>query len=110
MNLNRGNIGAGLPDASGGEIIETLAAMSGRNVRIERIVSGGHASPPGFWYDQGWDEWVLVLRGKAVITLREPAGTEILETGDWLHIPAHREHRVESTTLDTLWFAVHADG
>lgn len=108
--MNRGNIERNPPDASDGEIIETLAAMSGRNVRIERIVSGGHASPPGFWYDQGWDEWALVLRGKAVIRFREPAGIEILEQGDWLRIPAHREHRVDSTTPDTLWLAVHADG
>ncbi|MDR1744546.1 MAG: cupin domain-containing protein [Planctomycetota bacterium] len=108
--MERGNIETNLPDASTGEIIETLSAMPGRNVRIERIVSGGQFSPPGFWYDQGWDEWTLVLRGKAVIRFREPPGTEILEQGDWLRIPAHREHRVESTTADTLWLAVHAGG
>ena len=31
--------------------------------RIERIVSRGQASPPGFWYDQETDEWVLLVSG-----------------------------------------------
>lgn len=29
--------------------------------RMERIVSQGHASPEGFWYDQDQNEWVMVL-------------------------------------------------
>jgi cupin 2 domain-containing protein len=32
------------------EVIQTLIEQPG--VRIERIVSTGQASPPGFWYDQ----------------------------------------------------------
>ena len=35
-----------LPD----ELFTTL--LEAANVRIERIVSHGHASPEGFWYDQ----------------------------------------------------------
>lgn len=34
-------------------------------MRIERIISHGHASPEGFWYDQGQSEWVVVLKGAA---------------------------------------------
>ncbi len=32
------------------ELVEVLA--ENKHVRIERIVSTGHASPDGFWYDQ----------------------------------------------------------
>src|SRR5262249_59100392 len=44
------------------------------DVRIERIVSHGQASPPGFWYDQDWAEWVLVLQGSAGVRLESEAG------------------------------------
>jgi cupin 2 domain-containing protein len=33
---------------------------------LERIVSFGQASPPGFWYDQPQVEWVLLLKGAAL--------------------------------------------
>ena len=33
--------------------------------RIERIVSEGHVSPEGFWYDQDEPEWVALIRGTA---------------------------------------------
>lgn len=108
--MKRGNIETNLPDASTSEIIEPLSAMPGGRVRIERIVSEGQFSPPGFWYEQGWDEWVLVLRGGAELDFEEPSGTERLDKGDWLHIPAGRRHRVRSTEPGTLWLAVHGDG
>jgi len=76
------------------------------HVKIERIVSEGHASPEGFWYDQERDEWVLLVSGSAVLTV----GTERVElkAGDYLLIPAHQRHRVESTsqTEKTIWLAV----
>ncbi len=37
--------------------------LSRQDLKIERIVSTGQASPPGFWYDQPWDEWVIMLSG-----------------------------------------------
>jgi cupin 2 domain-containing protein len=43
-------------------------------LRIERIVSRGHASPPGFWYDQPEHEWVMVLGGRAVLEVVESEG------------------------------------
>ena len=58
-----GNLLRDLPDARGGEITEILLAAP--EMRIERIVSLGQASPPGFWYDQGEAEWVLLLAGRA---------------------------------------------
>jgi cupin 2 domain-containing protein len=71
------------------------------------IVSVGHASPEGFWYDQPQNEWVVVLRGAARIQFEDERVE--LRPGDWIHIPAHRRHRVEWTTPDepTLWLAVH---
>ena len=43
----------------------TTVLQEGHGVRIERIVSQGHNSPAGFWYDQPESEWVLVLQGAA---------------------------------------------
>ena len=107
--MQRGNIEANLPDARTDEIIEVLSAMAGRAVRIERIVSEGQASPPGFWYDQEGDEWVLLLRGGAELEFDDPSGEERLAPGDWLLIPARRRHRVRATEKSTLWLAVHAE-
>ncbi len=45
------NIFADIPAALPEELVESLKARP--NVRIERIVAHGRASPPGFWYDQG---------------------------------------------------------
>jgi len=45
-----------LPTTLAEELITVLA--SNQHVRIERIVSTGHTSPAGFWYDQSEHEWV----------------------------------------------------
>jgi len=76
------------------------------NVRIERIVSTGHTSPEGFWYDQAEHEWVTVLSGRA--KLRYEDGLEVeLGPGDAASIPAHTRHRVEWTSPNapTVWLA-----
>lgn len=52
-----------LPKHLPGEIVQTLVEAT--DVRIERIVSYGHASPADFWYDQDQNEWVTVLKGEA---------------------------------------------
>ena len=98
------NLFADLPTDLPAELVRTLAAAPG--VRIERIVSHGHASPPGFWYDQDEAEWVAVVRGAA--RLRFEDRTVEMRPGDHLTIPAHRRHRVEWTTPDepTVWLAV----
>ena len=77
------------------------------NVRIERIVSHGHASPEGFWYDQDQHEWVVVLKGGA--RLRFEDHMVEMKPGDFVSIPAHKKHRVEWTTPDelTVWLGVH---
>ncbi|MBI4519494.1 MAG: cupin domain-containing protein [Gemmatimonadetes bacterium] len=88
------------------EVVEVLASSAG--VRIERIVSQGHASPPGLWYNQAENEWVAVLTGSARLTLRDPDETLDLRDGDYVLIRAHRPHRVDWTQPDrlTVWLAV----
>jgi cupin 2 domain-containing protein len=74
---------------------------------LERIVSDGHCSPPGFWYDQEDSEWFILLSGKAEI---EFANGEInkLQPGDNQLIPAHQRHRVKSTDSEqkSIWLAL----
>jgi cupin 2 domain-containing protein len=95
----------GIPDTLPAELVNVLARGDG--VRIERIVSQGHVSPEGFWYNQGEDEWVVLLTGAARLRFED---IEVkLSPGDYLHIPAHQQHRVEWTSPDepTVWLAVH---
>ncbi len=77
-----------------------------KNVRIERIVSTGHASPQGFWYDQDEHEWVVVLKGEARLVFENESLH--MQPGVHVLIPAHRKHRVEWTTPNepTIWLAV----
>lgn len=100
------NLLARLPPAGDQESIDTLLERPG--VRIERIVSHGHASPPGFWYDQAEDEWVLLLSGAARIEIEGEQEDRALAPGDTLLLAAHCRHRVSWTDPDraTVWLAV----
>ncbi|MCC7346971.1 MAG: cupin domain-containing protein [Variibacter sp.] len=102
-----GNVFRPIPAESIGETVELLA--SAPTVRIERIISHGEASPPGYWYDQPWAEWVIVLSGAARLRFEDEPQERPLGPGDYLLIPAHRRHRVEWTDpgAPTLWLAVH---
>ncbi len=105
--MNHGNLLADLPVTLPEEELCTLLATP--DLRIERIVSTGQASPPGFWYDQGWAEWVLVLAGQAALLIEGEAAPRVLEPGSYVHLPAHCRHRVEWTSAETptVWLAVH---
>jgi len=46
MAIDSGNLFAGIPDTLPHEQIDAL--LCAPHVRIERIVSRGHSSPPGF--------------------------------------------------------------
>jgi cupin 2 domain-containing protein len=102
-----GNLFADLPGPRADE--EFTELLSAPNVQVERIVSQGHASPPGFWYDQDWAEWVLLLAGEAELEFEGEAAPHRLKPGDYLHIPAHARHRVAWTHAQqvTIWLAVH---
>ena len=98
-----GPVPAKLPE----ELIEVLAESDA--IRIERIISQGHASPKDFWYDQETDEFVMVLNGRAQLLFEGDHAPVSLAAGDYVIIPAHCRHRVESTDPeeDTVWLAVH---
>ncbi|MFI4986495.1 MAG: cupin domain-containing protein [Alphaproteobacteria bacterium] len=107
MDSKLGNLLTPLPPAGEREQVELLAR--GSSVRIERIVSAGQASPPGFWYDQAWHEWVVLLQGSAVLRFADRAAPLVMAPGDYVAIAAHRRHRVEATDPGgpTVWLAVH---
>ncbi len=101
------NLFAGLPPV--GEAEEQFVQLLQRpGVVIERIVSSGQASPPGFWYEQPQAEWVLLLQGEALLRFADEDEARRLRPGDWLDIAARRRHRVEWTVPDrlTIWLAV----
>jgi cupin 2 domain-containing protein len=101
------NLFADLPRSLAEERVDLLVAAG--HVRLERIVSTGHATPPGQWYDQETTEWVVVLRGRAGLRFADEDGPRALGPGDCLSITAHRRHRVEWTDPDepTIWLALH---
>ena len=100
------NLLAAVPDALDAEQVVDLLRAPG--VRIERIVSTGQASPPGFWYDQEQGEWVALLQGEAGLTI-EGEAVRHLVAGSFVHLPAHCRHRVEWTSAapPAVWLAVH---
>ena len=106
MNLVE-NIFAPIPDNRKDELIEAILQAS--NFRIERIVSQGHCSPEGFWYDQNENEWVILLKGSAGLRFDDKEELVVLHPGDYIQIPRHLKHRVEWTDADqeTVWLAVH---
>jgi cupin 2 domain-containing protein len=107
LNAKPSNLFADIPAVLPDELFEEILSRS--NVRLERIVSRGHCSPQGFWYDQAWDEWVLVVRGRAGLEIEGRPPVVALGPGDHLLIPAHTRHRVAWTDgrQDTIWLAVH---
>lgn len=103
--MTPGNIFQGIPENLVNESFQDI--LKSGHVRIERIVSRGHASPDSGWYDQEESEWVMVLQGSGKIVFED--GTELLlSQGDHVTIPAHLKHRVAWTDPDrvTVWLAV----
>ncbi len=84
-----------------GELFEVLARSEG--LEVERIVSSADVPPTD--YLQPHDEWVVLLRGSAVLAVR---GEEYrLEPGDWHWLPRGTPHSVVETAEGTVWLAVH---
>ena len=87
------------------ELLKTL--LKDDKVTIERIVSTGQVTPPGKWYDQERDEWLIVLQGEGELSYDD--GSRIkLGVGDYLLIQAHQKHRVEYTSIEPpcIWLTV----
>ncbi len=89
------------------EIVDIL--LERRGLRVERIVSTGHVTPDGQWYDQETDEWVLVVEGAARLRIEGEETDRELNEGDWILLPARCRHRVTWTRAapPTIWLAIH---
>src|SRR4030042_1113551 len=126
--MKKGNIFSEIPGCVPEELFEAL--LSTDQFKLERIISSGQQTEPGKWYDQTRDEWVILLKGSAGLLFEgppyplpggtgvTPVGTReergegeivILHPGDYIHIPAHRRHRVKWTSKEetTVWLALH---
>jgi cupin 2 domain-containing protein len=101
------NLFAPLPHRISGEFLEVLVKTE--SFHLERIVSTGQATPPGEWYDQDTHEWVILLSGRAALLFDSEPEAVVMKPGDYMHIPAHRRHRVEWTDPEepTVWLALH---
>jgi cupin 2 domain-containing protein len=104
-----GNLFADIPDELHEELFGQLLQRPG--CRLERIVSHGHATPEGQWYDQAGEEWVLLLKGAAALEIEGHKTLLELHPGDYLLLSAHQRHRVAwtNTTGETIWLALHLD-
>ena len=100
------NIFDGIASAGDKEVFSSL--INNEHARIERIVSHGHTTEAGQWYDQLQNEWVMIIKGEARLEF-ENGRVETLKTGDYINIPAHQKHRVSWTKeeTETVWLAVH---
>ena len=89
--------------AAGEQIIPLL---QGSAFRLEQIISHGIPSPEGFWYEQPDSEWVMLVRGEAVLQF-ETGPDQRLQAGTTMTIPARRKHRVASVSQDAIWLTLH---
>jgi cupin 2 domain-containing protein len=107
MELVCHNIFTAIPEQLPEELFSEIVKRD--NIHIERIVSQGHCTPAGQWFDQAEDEWVLLLTGQATLIFEQEPNPLHLIVGDYVLIPAHTRHRVEWTLPDvnTVWLALH---
>ena len=107
MIAKTGHLFAGIPTALPAERFDPLLQTDG--CRLERIISIGHTTPPGEWYDQDGGEWVVLLQGGAWLRFADEETARYLKPGDYVWIPAHCRHRVEWTSQDppAIWLALH---
>lgn len=101
------NLLRNIPDALPEELFQTL--LEGCAFKLERIVSLGHTTPPGQWYDQAQDEWVALFSGAARLEFEGNSDSVTLNPGDCVLLPARQRHRVAWTDPDqpTVWLALH---
>jgi cupin 2 domain-containing protein len=106
MIIKSSNLFKDIPAKFKDELVEILT--EGKGISVERIISMGHSSPPGFWYDQEKNEFVILLKGSAGMLFENRDGIITLNEGDYLDIPAHQKHRVEWTDPNhhTVWLAI----
>ena len=103
--MEKGNLFKNIPESLPNEILENI--VESENCKIERIVSKGHTTPEGKWYDQDKNEWVIIIKGNAELLFEGNKRVKMQE-GDYINIPAHVKHRIEKTDTkkETIWLAV----
>lgn len=108
--METGNLHQNIPGVLPREIFDSLVLAKG--VKIDRVVSRGHRSDPGFWHDQDENEWVLLVKGEAKLKFENGDRILHLTPGMYVNIAAHEKHRVEWTSPheDTIWLAVFYPG
>jgi cupin 2 domain-containing protein len=106
LGIQTGNLFDGIPHELLEEFFSEIISVPG--LRIERIVSTGHTTPDGDWYDQDSHEWVIVVQGRARLAFENESDLD-MGPGDHVVIPAHCRHRVAWTKPEqpTVWLAVH---
>ncbi len=106
MANSKENLFQNIPASLRSEFAQRVGGTKG--IRIERIVSRGHCSPAGYWYDQAETEWVLLVKGAARIRFEADDTVVEMTAGDHITIAPRARHRVEWTTPDeeTIWLAV----
>ena len=104
--MKKSNIFANIPSEIKEELFEDIIRNEG--IKIQRIVSKGHITKENEWYDQKSNEWVIVLKGEAILEF-EGADEVRLKDGEYINIPARTKHRVSWTKPDeeTVWLAIH---
>ncbi len=100
------NIFAQIPKDLKNEIFEDIIKTD--NLKIERIISNGHTSPKSGWYESEQNEWVIVLKGEAVLSFENSDDVK-LSAGDYLNIEAYTKHKVSWTqpNTETIWIAIY---
>lgn len=109
MTARKSNIFSNLPNILAEEQFSIL--LEARRFKFARIVSTGHVTPEGEWYDQERAEWVMVVQGAAGFQFEDEAHERSLQVGDFIQIEPHRRHRVTwtSATEPTIWLALYYD-
>ena len=103
--MNKSSIFNKIPKQLPQELFEEM--LSNDSIKIERIISKGHVTPKGEWYNQANNEWVIVLQGEAILSFEDSDDVR-LESGDYINIPAHTKHKVSWTipNQETIWLAI----
>jgi len=88
------------------EIFEDI--ISKGDVKIERIISKGHITTEFEWYNQNKNEWVILLKGEAILSFLDEEDVKLKE-GDYINIPALKKHKVSWTlpNQESIWLAVY---
>jgi cupin 2 domain-containing protein len=102
--MKKENIFDNIPNNLKKEFFEDIVV--GKGIKIEKIVSKGHTTPEDEWYDQDMNEWVIVLKGEAILQFEHEQ--IYLKSGEYIQIPKHTKHKVSWTKQEeeTIWLAV----